>query len=832
MPPPLLLPPPPPPTTSRHDFTFSDDLQLTTQVEVSREAIAAPSMIVTSPVDALSSVSTSAVINSVKARETLPPAASSSQRISTLCGFEKTWYQTCFVATRTSFHAPLPVVTNNVSFIASFAPRILSLARSTRDDSTTSPSIISTAASLVSFVTSFSTTPSTGTFMVPSKITVSSSPSPIKRQRSEYTAVTSPGASHMLTGSTSNASLSTSMPSISAVSSADASAVLKPSAGAESQRASRTHLPVTTTISPSMDTASSILHHLSSKGEPGHQARNTTTTFNIARPTPFFNSTVMSTKLITSPDRTSLEAPHTSAAPHWNNSTTARSVLNLTAACDSTLSTDVSVSVPNFDTSATSTLAPHSSDARATRSATAVFSPSSFVTESAATSPPISPPLTASQMAGAAIAGTAGVLIAVIAALYVARRYRNKHVRRTSSGSIYPKAAYLYNPPAGGAGYVADLEEPYISCRTTDILVDSRNTTTSATPPSQNHEYNPVSPADQFRDLGSPCLDSDIFIEYPSGRIYHSAQRSTDAATVISTTVKEHRAVSKEFPTVRADASQGDVKHEMRQPGYFHAAMTRPSLPRRRSLDVSKSERLNHRFPYTAANFQTAQAVTRHGASRIISRRSILSEITSVACNSNGFSNDLHNQLLASVNLCSNHSLPDEREALYTDSWRDPFEHDLLVQVDKCSETPDSMAVFAYPATNDQTARSITPLKARLENSLQASMASPMQTCYPARSSHGVTTEGAASIGAMIARPERSSPAYSSISPTKRFAADQMESNSTVASVSPLAGAMHRGWDDIKRFSVERVVPSVPIISTLQETPIYSLRKKKSLFYL
>jgi hypothetical protein len=392
---------------------------------------------------------------------------------------------------------------------------------------------------------------------------------------------------------------------------------------------------------------------------------------------------------------------------------------------------------------------------------------------------------------------------------------------------------------------VADLEEPYISGPTTDMLVDSPNTTTSATPPNQNHKHIPVSSADQSSDLGFPFLDSETFIEYPSGRIYHLAQRSTDDVTVISPTVKEHRAASKDFPTARADASRGDVKPEMRQPGYFHAAMTRPSLPRRGSLDVAKPERLNHHFPYAAASFQTGQAVTKHGAwpspisntgidgaSRMTGRRSVLSEITSMAYNDASCSNNLHHQLLSGVNLRSDHSHLDVRDTIYTDSLRDPFEHDLLLQVDRRSETPGSKAVFACPATNDHTARSIIPLKARLENPLQSSMASPIQTYCSARSSHGVTTDGACSINAMVATPERSSPAFNNFSPTRRAAAGQIESNSIVASVSPLARVMHRGWDDVKRFSVERVVPSVSSISTLQETPGYSLRTKTSLFYL
>jgi hypothetical protein len=341
---------------------------------------------------------------------------------------------------------------------------------------------------------------------------------------------------------------------------------------------------------------------------------------------------------------------------------------------------------------------------------------------------------------------------------------------------------------------MADLEEPYIPCRTTDILVDGRDTTIVATPPDHNHIYKTVLPANQANDLGDPFHDSGIFIEYPSRRIYHSAQRYTDAVVAISTTGEERRAISKIFPTALTDASRSDVKPGMQQPGHFHAAMT--------------------------------------GASRTTSTRSMLGEITSLAYSNDGYSNNLDHRSLPDSYLRSSHRISDVRETIYTDSWRDPFEHDLLLQVDTCSETPDSMAVFGIPTINDQIARSMTPLKARLEKFSQRSMASPAHTCRSAESSHGITTEGDSSLDVMIAAPEHTSPAYNNFSRTRHYAADQIDLNSTAASVSPLAGAVHRGWDDIKRFSVERVVPSVPSLSTLQDTPSSSLRKKTSLFYL
>jgi hypothetical protein len=275
--------------------------------------------------------------------------------------------------------------------------------------------------------------------------------------------------------------------------------------------------------------------------------------------------------------------------------------------------------------------------------------------------------------------------------------------------------------------------------RATDISFDGRNTITPAVPPYENYRHSVMTPADRYSDPGNPFLDSETPARYPSGGSDHPAQKPTDAVAAFAIAVKEHRAASCNSPAV--------------------------------------------------ADHKAGQSVTRYGAwpspmsstgdSGLKSRRSILSEITSAAYTDDDFSDKLYHQPLSNFNLRSKHSLRNVRETMYTESWRDPFEHDLLLQVDTCTETPDSMAVLAYPTTNKQPARSVTPLKARSNNPWQSSMVSP-----------------------------------------------------TSGSVLPPIVATHRGWDDIKRYSIERVVPSMPSLNTLQETPISSLRKKTSSLYL
>ncbi|CAO2655628.1 Nn.00g044310.m01.CDS01 [Neocucurbitaria sp. VM-36] len=79
----------------------------------------------------------------------------------------------------------------------------------------------------------------------------------------------------------------------------------------------------------------------------------------------------------------------------------------------------------------------------------------STASETVAASPP--PPLTQSQTAGVAVGSTAGVLLAVVAAIFIARRYYAKRAaRRWSAESVYPKVAYLYDPPGGANGGVTN----------------------------------------------------------------------------------------------------------------------------------------------------------------------------------------------------------------------------------------------------------------------------------------------------------------------------------------------------------------------------------------
>lgn len=112
-----------------------------------------------------------------------------------------------------------------------------------------------------------------------------------------------------------------------------------------------------------------------------------------------------------------------------------------------TATATVGLSSQTRESSATVRVSPSQNEGQIVTTYTTTLIGTQSTTESAAGAPVVPPPLTMSQTTGVAIAGTTGLLIAIVAVLYVARRHRLKSARRSSTGSIYPKIAYLYDPP-------------------------------------------------------------------------------------------------------------------------------------------------------------------------------------------------------------------------------------------------------------------------------------------------------------------------------------------------------------------------------------------------
>ncbi len=123
--------------------------------------------------------------------------------------------------------------------------------------------------------------------------------------------------------------------------------------------------------------------------------------------------------------------------------------------------TSASASEPN-DVSATSmttapesvvysSITPYHVGNSATKTAILAFTSSPTSTSTAA--PVAAAPLTQAQRAGVAVGGTTAVLIAVVLVIFVGRRlWTNHEAKRKSTGSIYPKSTYLYNPVREGRG--------------------------------------------------------------------------------------------------------------------------------------------------------------------------------------------------------------------------------------------------------------------------------------------------------------------------------------------------------------------------------------------
>jgi hypothetical protein len=787
------------PSTRQHGSN-SDSIQILTSSEVSHIITPSPLMTGTpilstdSSLYTLPSASSSAIIVNSASRDTLPSVASSNQTSSTRSGSRSTWYQTSSASSSASIPLLPSVVTTDVALAVTTAPYVSTSAQSSQDVSSPLPSPVSNLINATSFGSSYVAVSGTGALDIPiSSVTSSVVPPGNSYTTPLYIPTTSSSSSHWSPPPTSNTSLSTNAFSASgsivsifytAVQSADTSVVVKPSMGTNSQRASIATLATIVLTTISVNSTSSIAHHSPSRTGSEYRVWSTTSTVKAVLPTLSFHGTALSTRLAPSLGETGLGASYTTVAPIWSNSTISGLVVNLTAAHVSTVLADDFVSTTSSDASPTSTLAASSSEDRVIRTITTVFSPSSSASDSAAASPPPSPPLTPSQTAGAAVAGTAGLLIAVVAAMYVARRYRSKSLRRTSSGSIYPKVAYLYDPPAGGNDSCADIEGTYTSGEGPDMPLDQRNT----------HQDDASAPPMRFSDPGNPFRDPDNCFEDSNGYNNNSAQRPANTITSFSDTTKGYKPASQESPTA-ADFTAAQSLRDSTWPSSMLS-----TIP--------------------------------DGKPEMASRYSLLSEITSMAYNADGYPNTLRHHRSSHFDLRSNPSLPNVRETTYTDSCRDPFEHDLLLEVDTRTGTPDSVTVFASPATYERPYRSLVPTKAYSKNPWASSMPNLTQVPHRFQPDRELRVNNPISSDATGVLPERFSPLYEvPLSPTTHVSVSHTALRNPSVSISQPTRALYRGWDDIKRSSIERVVPSMPDFSVLREFPSPPPRKKTSLPY-
>ncbi|KAI4658230.1 uncharacterized protein J4E79_007212 [Alternaria viburni] len=146
------------------------------------------------------------------------------------------------------------------------------------------------------------------------------------------------------------------------------------------------------------------------------------------------------------------------------------------------------------------------------RTRTLTNAPTSSATETEAAAAPPSKPLTPEETAGVAIGSTAGILLAIVAAIFVARRYHAIHTAKRASGGssgIYPKLGYLYDPSLGengGSGSASDDALIFMSGGASGL--PSTGSRTPPRVPKNSREYDPRGwlniSAQNYSDPGNP----------------------------------------------------------------------------------------------------------------------------------------------------------------------------------------------------------------------------------------------------------------------------------------------------------------------------------------
>ncbi|KAI4645985.1 hypothetical protein J4E93_005564 [Alternaria ventricosa] len=177
------------------------------------------------------------------------------------------------------------------------------------------------------------------------------------------------------------------------------------------------------------------------------------------------------------------------------------------------------------------------------RTRTLTNAPTSSATETVAAAAPPSKPLTPEETAGVAIGSTAGILLAIVAAIFVARRYHAIHAAKRGSGGssgVYPKEAYLYDPSLGengGSGTASDEALIFMSGGASGL--PSTGSRTPPRVPKNSREYDPRGwlniSAQNYSDPGNPWIDDpfkdpeDPFVDWRGSDAITSPSDNGDA---------------------------------------------------------------------------------------------------------------------------------------------------------------------------------------------------------------------------------------------------------------------------------------------------------------
>ncbi|KAF3051755.1 hypothetical protein E8E11_009576 [Didymella keratinophila] len=360
------------------------------------------------------------------------------------------------------------------------------------------------------------------------------------------------------------------------------------------------------------------------------------------------------------------------------------------------------------------------------------------------------PSLTTSQTAGVAVGATTGLLIAVVAAIFVARRYRaTKHGRRASTGSIYPKVAYLYDPKTGGDGGDA---EALMSGATGGPSGSLSGAARCMSPHTQRHSTGTI-PVARFTSPGNPFRETvrDPAVHRYSEYVRVDTARALSAAVAGYGGTPGHTSSYTKYPSEVTNPFSDHVIPSPTFAPFSPGDIRRPELKTPRTVDDGRASMYPPVSPY-------------------------------------GY---LSNPWPSSGN-------DTRRQTIDSDPFADPFEHDLLLHVDEQNRTSDSVTIFA-PSPNLKTPRTPrTPvgpkLPVRQPNGMTSarSLLSPVAAKY-LHKAHEVKIPRKSVASPVLVQVGRS-PVIKPFSP-------------------PPAAPEPLGWDDIKRnsekhFSDEQSVPA------------------------
>lgn len=424
--------------------------------------------------------------------------------------------------------------------------------------------------------------------------------------------------------------------------------------------------------------------------------------------------------------------------------------------------------------------------------------PTSSATTSATVVPPAPPPLTTSQTAGVAVGSTAGVLLAIVAAIFLARRYHARGAaRRRSVGSIYPKVAYIYDPVNKGDD---DGNSASLMSGGADGFL------TSEKPPQYSPKYvqrHSTGFMDRFSDPGNPFRDPEdpLRDSHESARDLDSTP--IDAASALAAAIAGYAMASQ--------ASSASSTYSAPQTLYDHIIPS-PTLS-----------------PFLGQNG------FRHSRTRSLGQSGFDGSSINGSINTNlaGSTAGMEDVPLSPYGMQASHTLAPIEELTTTGPDADTFEHDLFMPVDTRTETPDSVIVYVPPPTPRM---SVSPNLSTILPTARTSAKSLLNVApaHSARTSQVRLSTKASSSSSLslssdstISRPQRSSLGYDGrhsathIKPASNGLAHK-QSSSTMLSESPPPTPVHRGWDEIKRYSngFNKPLPLIPTPLPMSSPPL------------